>query len=155
MNCIGSFFLVAVDPMGYLEITSTALQIIKGPIKCRCWSYGTFYLFPLTPWDPVGTPLDPLGPTRPTPRPLGPWIGIKDQPADLSGPICPCSKRFAHLQAWPTSPEQLGAVRGQASCWTLLLGHWSPPARWSPRERFFSNKGTTFFHQNNVFFSPT
>ena len=34
--CIGALFLVAVDFMGHLEITSTALQIIKGPIKCRC-----------------------------------------------------------------------------------------------------------------------
>ena len=66
---------------------------------------------PLTPWDLVGLPLDPLGLFRPTPwppgtlqaypltpcdpaglplNPLGPWIRIKDQLVDLSRPICPC-----------------------------------------------------------------
>ena len=54
--CIGSFFLVAVDPMGHLEITSTALQIIKDPSSVAV--------------DPMGhltPPLDPLGPCRPAP----------------------------------------------------------------------------------------
>ena len=42
---------------------------------------------PLTAWDPVGPPPDPLRPYRPTPFPLRPYsisMGIKDQLADLS-----------------------------------------------------------------------
>ena len=49
-------------PHWTLKITSPAFQIIRNPIKCHCWSYRTSYPSPLTPWDPKGLPLDPLGP---------------------------------------------------------------------------------------------
>ena len=37
-------------PHWTLKFTSTALQIIRRPIKCCCWSYRTSYPSPLTPW---------------------------------------------------------------------------------------------------------
>ena len=53
------------------KISSTAFQIIRRPIKCRCWSCGTSYPSPFTPWDPLGLPLDPVRPCRPTPWSFG------------------------------------------------------------------------------------
>ena len=32
---------------------------------------GKACLYPLTPWDPLGPPLDPVGPSRPIPCPPG------------------------------------------------------------------------------------
>ena len=56
---------------------------------------------PLTPWDPVGLPLDPLRPR----------IGIKDQLADLSRPICPCfdcfTRAFKLLKCVSQNPLEL------------------------------------------------
>ena len=45
---------------------------------------------PLTPWDPVGLPLDPLGPCRPTlwAYPLTPWN--PDRLAGLFSPVWSC-----------------------------------------------------------------
>ena len=53
-------------PHWTLKITSPAFQIIRRPIKCLSWKYGTSYPSPLIPWDPIGLPLDSLGSCRPT-----------------------------------------------------------------------------------------
>ena len=47
-------------PIWTLKITSPAFQIIRKPIKCHFWTYGTPYPSPLT-----------LGPYKPTPWPPG------------------------------------------------------------------------------------
>ena len=90
------------------KITWTALQIIRGLIKCRCWSYGT-QTSPLNPWDPVGLPLDPQGP--------------RIQLADLSSPAGHVPEWVSRLQggehwarpcsstsASPPSSPTLGAL---------------------------------------------
>ena len=58
-----------------------ALWIIRSLIKPTRWNKGipkmppcpsgTLWAYPLTTWDPVGLPLDPLGPCRSTPWPPG------------------------------------------------------------------------------------
>ena len=53
-------------PHWTLKIISPAFQIIRRPIKCLSWKYGTSYPSPLIPWDPIGLPLDSLGSCRPT-----------------------------------------------------------------------------------------
>ena len=96
-------------PHWTLKITSDAFQIIRRPIKCRCWSYGKFYpspltpcdlgvcrptiwlpgtlqTYPLTPWDLVGLPLGSLGPCSPTLWPSGTLNGL---PFDPLGPCRP------------------------------------------------------------------
>ena len=42
-------------PHWTLKITPPAFQIIRRPIKCHCWTYGTSYPSPLTPWDQAMT----------------------------------------------------------------------------------------------------
>ena len=62
-----------------------ASWIIRRLIKPTWWPHGAY---PLTPWDTVGLPIDPLGPCRHNPC-LDPWdpVGLPLAPLGLSRPI--------------------------------------------------------------------
>ena len=55
---------------------------------------------------------------RPIPDPLGPWIGIKDQVADPSRPICPCCICLL-LQFFNSYRHRLSEYVFYAGLWSL------------------------------------
>ena len=87
----------------------TPFTTSAGPLRLRSSAlHSTFkqaYMPNKSLEDPEGLPLDSLGP----------WIGIKDQLADLSRPICPCSLL---KKCW----NQIGQCQKD----TVFLGKSSP-----------------------------
>ena len=67
-------------PMSIIE-WSEKIKIVN----CNFHNPGTLKAYPWTPWDPLGLPLDPLGPCRPTPWPPGTLYAYPLTPWD---PVC-------------------------------------------------------------------
>ena len=85
---------------------------------------GILYIFilvlahTLTSCEPVGLPLDPWDPECLPLDTVGPWIGIKDQLADLSRPICPCCICLL-LQFFNSYRHRLSEYVFYAGLWSL------------------------------------